>query len=380
MAQVRESVIQEKALKVTGGVIEGGKLIGNASVNGRQYGDPVIAEGISRYNGAKVYLNHPAERTPGDRDFNDWVGVVENAKARRGGGFGDIRLRQEHPRFKEICEAVEHFPKHFGLSHVADIDSEKRGAVEHVTRIGEVFSVDIVTDPATTNGIFESKTTMKKQTLKQVLESTKGSQSVFRKVIAEMVEAGAMPETTEVAIADNAGEDESIKAGIMAAIAKKLESATPDELKKVLKALAIGDSVSDLVAGGNAPAPDAAPAPAPEAAKAIEENRKLARKLAVMEAKSMLLEAGREATEIRIKSVANAEESDRKSLVDSFPAKESKGDGWQRSNRGERPDSSPGANDEEAPDSDYEAAYESKVKAARERITEAKKTRQPLRA
>ncbi len=374
MAHVRESVVQEKALKVVDGLISAGKLIGNASVNGRQYSDPVIAEGISRYDGAKVYLNHPTDRNPGDRDFNDWVGVVENATAKRGGGWGDIRLRQEHPRYKEICEAVEKFPKHFGLSHVADIDSEKRGAVEHVTRIGEVFSVDIVTDPATTNGIFESRdTTMKKKTIKQVLESTKGSTSVFRKVIAEMVEAGVMPETAEVSVPDSAGEDESIKAGIMAAIAKKLESATPDELKKVLKALAIGDSVSELVAGGNGtPEPDPNAAPATPEAKAVEENRKLASKLAVMEAKSMLLENGREATAIRIKAVANAEESDRETLVKSFPAKESAS----QHNRPPRPDSSPGASDEEAPDADYERAYESRLKAARERISESKRPRQ----
>ncbi len=377
MAQVRESFAFEKALKVTAeGVIEGAKLVGNVSVNGRQYGDQVIAEAIGRYNGAKVYLNHPSDRTLGDRDFNDWVGVVENARAQRGGGYGDIKLRQKHARYGEICEAVEHFPRDFGLSHVADIDSEKRGAVEHVTRIGEVFSVDIVTDPATTNGIRESRT-MKKQTIKQVLESTKASKSVFRKVIVEMVEGGAVPETTEVAIDPGAGEDESIKAGIMAAIAKKLESATPDELKKVLKALAIGDSVSELVAGGNGtpePAPNAAPA-TPEA-KAVEENRKLAAKLATMEAKTMLLESGREATAIRIKAVAAAEESDRKSLVESFPVRESASDGWQR-NRSQRPESSPGVNDESAPDSDYEAKYESRLKASRERISESKRTGQP---
>lgn len=65
---------------------------------------------------------------------------------------------------------------------------------------------------------------------------------------------------------------------------------------------------------------------ADETAKAFESLQKThaeaTRKLAEAEAKSQLLESGREATEARVKALANAAEADRPALLESWPASE----------------------------------------------------------
>lgn len=374
--RVTETVVQERALKVNAdGVLEGAKLIGNKSLNAREYSDPVIAAGIHNYEGAKVYLNHPRDRGGAlERDFNDWVGVVESPTARKGGGFGKVRFRKEHARFKEICEAIENFPTHFGFSHVADIDSEFKGGIEHVTKIGEVFSVDLVTDPATTAGIFESKgPAMKKQTLKQIVESSKAlagkktDAGIFRRVLEEEMASGSMPATAEVETPETATDEESVKAGLMATIRQKLETADAASLKKVLNALGVGDSISELIGGGTPETNTSAPlADETPAAKALEArvNR--------IDAENMLLRSGREATEAQILAVASVPEASRKAVCESFPAKSG---GAVTESR--RPGSSPPANTGgSTPDEmkAIESRMATRVEAARKKVAESRQT------
>jgi hypothetical protein len=369
--RVTETVVQERSLKVnTDGVLEGGKLLGNKSLNNREYSDPVIAEGIGNYDGAKVYLNHPRGRDGAlERDFNDWVGVVESPRARKGGGFGNVRFRKEHARFKEICEAIENFPTHFGFSHVADIDSEMRGGVEHVTKIGEVFSVDLVTDPASTQGVFESKAHTMKKTFKQIVESSKGLKGkktdggVFRAVMEEAMATGEMPATAEVEVPETASDDEAVKAGLKKMIVDKLETADAAAMKSVLKALGVGDSISELL-GGAAPETNTSAPLADETAKP-EEVKKMEARMARMEAENMLHKAGREATEAQIIAVASVPEANKKAVVEGFPAKAA---GATRESR--RPDTSPPANSSanETPIKAIEERVARKVKEAREKL------------
>ena len=142
----------------TSGIIRGVKIIGNKSVNGRRYPPKVLRQATHKYEGSKVYLNHPdAKDGMFDRPFGDWVGVVRNVRSKSDGLYGDIHLRQKGEHFESILEAAESFSECFGLSHVADCKSKFRDGVEEISEIIEIFSVDLVTDPATTEGLFESK-------------------------------------------------------------------------------------------------------------------------------------------------------------------------------------------------------------------------------
>jgi hypothetical protein len=135
------------------GVIHGVKLIGRQSRNGREYSSDALRDAIPKYEGVKVYVDHD----PGaNRKVDDWVGVVENPTLRSDGLYGDIRLRKQSARYEEICEAAEDFHDAFGMSHVADGESRMVGGIEIVESINEVFSVDIVTVPATASSLYES--------------------------------------------------------------------------------------------------------------------------------------------------------------------------------------------------------------------------------
>lgn len=142
------------------GRVNGVKLLGGKSVNGREYTDDAMRNAVSLYNGRKVYLNHPKRSEVGeDRPFQDWVGVIENARYRPDGIYGDLVLRKESPHYPAIIEAATTFASSFGCSHCANGESTFRNGVEVVYRITEVQSVDLVTEPATCDGLYESAVT-----------------------------------------------------------------------------------------------------------------------------------------------------------------------------------------------------------------------------
>lgn len=360
------------------GVVPDVKIIGNDSLNGRRYPDPVIAEGIGRYNRAKVYMNHPKGRDGAlERDLRDCIGVIEAPYAKTGGGFGQLKLRKKHRDYESIVELINDFDGDFGFSHVADIDKELRGGIEHVTKIGEVFSVDLVTDPATTKGIFESKAPTMKKTLKQIVESKKGLKAgelfgeLGRRVLEEAIATGEMPATAEVETPAEGGSDEdAIKAGLKNILLAKIETADAAMMKSMLKAAGIGDSISELLGGPgpetntSAPNADAGNPPSPPADKP-EEKKEMESRIARLEAENMLHKLGREATEAQIIAVASVPVANRKAVAESFPAKAA---GATRESRGSRPDSSPPANG----GTNSEAAIESYGNRIAERVKEAR--------
>lgn len=140
------------------GVVSDIKILGANSRNQRRYTHDAMQEAVPRYEGTKVFLNHPTpERLDHDRDFRDWVGVLKGVRFAGGELRGNLHLRRESKHYSEILEAAEHFPESFGMSHVADGDSNWVNGVEIVESITHVFSVDLVMEPATTAGLFESK-------------------------------------------------------------------------------------------------------------------------------------------------------------------------------------------------------------------------------
>lgn len=139
------------------GIIRGAKLVGTTSDNGRKYPLDVLRAAVPLYEHAKLHVDHPKSTRNLERSFSDWVGIVQNVRLGTDGLFGDLKLRKSSAAYAELMEAAELFPESFGLSHVAFGDSRKVGGIEVVETIDEVISVDIVTTPATTAGLFESR-------------------------------------------------------------------------------------------------------------------------------------------------------------------------------------------------------------------------------
>jgi hypothetical protein len=139
-----------------GGVLRGVKLIGLESLNGRRYRPAALAEAVSLYEGAKVNVNHPKHGPLAPRDYQDRLGVIRQVEFRPGDGlYGNLHFNPKHALAEQLAWDAEHNPRNVGFSHnvMARLSREgERSVVEAITR---VQSVDLVADPAATQGLFE---------------------------------------------------------------------------------------------------------------------------------------------------------------------------------------------------------------------------------
>jgi len=178
-----DSVVEE--LEDGGGtLVRGMKLLGLESRNGRTYDTHgVRSTGSDRLTGARVFLNHPAQATDARR-YEDQIGSVVTAKYREGQGhFGDVRFNPKHAVYEQLMWDIRNNPSGLGMSINASLkvgrqrDSAGRIVVEG---IHSIRSVDIVTHPATTNGVFEhEETDVAELTPEQLLEGLKNHPEVL---------------------------------------------------------------------------------------------------------------------------------------------------------------------------------------------------------
>ena len=161
-----------------GTMVRGMKLLGLESRNGRTYDTHgVRSTGSDRLTGARVFLNHPAQATDARR-YEDQIGSVVSARYREGQGhFGDVRFNPKHAVYEQLMWDIRNNPSGLGMSINASLkvnrrrDSAGRIVVEG---IHSIRSVDIVTHPATTNGVFEhEETDVAELTAEQLLEGLK---------------------------------------------------------------------------------------------------------------------------------------------------------------------------------------------------------------
>lgn len=139
-------------------VVRNCKVIGFTSRNGRKFKPEAIQASVSMYEGKQVYLDHPdikdIAKTRGVRDKN---GVLKNAKFVEGSGVhADWHFNPKHSATEALIYEVENNSSTLGFSHNARYRYGKpEGGTDVVEAIVAVRSVDLVTDPATTNGMFE---------------------------------------------------------------------------------------------------------------------------------------------------------------------------------------------------------------------------------
>ena len=75
------------------GVLQGVKLIGLESRNGRRYRESALAQAVALYEEAKVNVNHPKSGPLEPRDYQDRIGVIRSVELRVGEGlFGDLHF------------------------------------------------------------------------------------------------------------------------------------------------------------------------------------------------------------------------------------------------------------------------------------------------
>ena len=139
------------------GVIRGVKLLGLESRNGRTYLPDTLAQAARLYEDAKVNVNHPKGNPAGPRDYQDRIGTIRGVAMRAGEGlFGDFHFNPKHALAEQLIWDAEHAPENVGFSHNVEARTSRRGDRVVVEAILRVQSVDLVADPATTRGLFES--------------------------------------------------------------------------------------------------------------------------------------------------------------------------------------------------------------------------------
>ena len=135
------------------GVISRVKVLGGTSANGREYPVATMRAAAPLYEGAPVNINHSS----GPRNYEDRVGHVVNVKIEGDGLRADLHFNPKHAIAEQLAWDAEHAPHRVGLSHVVTARTASRGGKIIVEEITRVQSVDLVADPATTGGLFESR-------------------------------------------------------------------------------------------------------------------------------------------------------------------------------------------------------------------------------
>jgi hypothetical protein len=138
------------------GVIRGVKILGLSSRNGRAYLPQALAEAAGLYENAKVNVNHSRQGPAGPRDYQDRIGAIRGVTAGPEGLFADLHFNPKHALAEQLIWDAEHAPENVGFSHNVQARTSRRGDRVVVEAITKVESVDLVADPATTRGLFES--------------------------------------------------------------------------------------------------------------------------------------------------------------------------------------------------------------------------------
>lgn len=141
----------------TQSLIRGVKILGLESRNGRSYLPEALTAAAALYEGAKVNVNHPRAAASAPRDYQDRLGSIRGVSFRPEAGlFADLHYNPKHALAEQLAWDAEHAPEHVGLSHNVEARTAQREGRTVVEAILAVQSVDLVADPATTNGLFEA--------------------------------------------------------------------------------------------------------------------------------------------------------------------------------------------------------------------------------
>jgi hypothetical protein len=237
------------------GTIAGVLICGFESANGRDYPASVFRRDFKAYEGAPVNCDHARDATV-DRRIGWFTDVAPGDDGRP---RGVLNVLKEHPMAARVFEAAERNPALFGFSHVAMCETKRgRDGREVVEAIKSVESIDLVASPATTKGLFESKGTAVKISLKQYAErrgpalgpDTWGAiVKLCREMGDDFADAPVMDEPPADAPADG-----DLKTALMSALAPMLDEAFDSgDVSKLVSALKDFVKLHAKHTGGDAP-------------------------------------------------------------------------------------------------------------------------------
>jgi hypothetical protein len=232
-------------------VIRGCKILGASSPN--KYGQAVDGTdyllearraAAPLYEGIQVYGNHNRKDPRGERLLEDLVGTFRNIVVESDGTYGDLHYYPSSRHAPLILDVAKSNPSGLGFSHNADGKGRVVGRKYLIESIPAVRSVDVVTRPATTKGLFESQeTTM--ATVRELLESRKFKD----KALLALLEDDMGPGMDVAAPTDDWREH--LKSAVAAILSDESldEGACKAKIGQLLKLIKGEDSPAEVAAG-----------------------------------------------------------------------------------------------------------------------------------
>lgn len=190
------------------GIIQGVKLLGLESRNGRVYPKETIARAVQLYESAKVNVDHPQQNPTAPRSYFDRMGRIVNITLDSGNGGlrGDFHFNPKHHLAEQLMWDAEHAPENVGFSHNVQARVGRRNGKVIVEEINKVVSVDLVADPATTHGLFEDNSGRNREEDLDMAELTLEGLQADRPDLVETIRTAALAER------DESGEIEKLQA------------------------------------------------------------------------------------------------------------------------------------------------------------------------
>jgi hypothetical protein len=301
------------------GIIHDVRILGPKSANGRVYTPEAIRNAVGLYESRAVFTDHPKRSASReDRPIKDKIGWLQNVREHDSGLNGDLHILKSHSLAATILEAAERAPNQFGLSHNAEGRTVQRDGKTFVEEIKAVRSVDIVSDPATTRGLFESMNTEPepepigmKTTLGQLLESL-APKSEDAKAWSKLLEEDlpAVSDAPVVVAGDAPSAEDQVHAAFKAMVVAVLDDKTLDlagQKKKIGEILNAKEKLADKPADET---PAAAPADMPESVQA-----KINGLQAQLDVRGLADKAGVILSEAKIRAMVGLNAADRNELI-----------------------------------------------------------------
>jgi hypothetical protein len=146
-------------------VIHNVKLLGNISRNKRTYSEQAMKDAVGLYEHVAVYFDHPTKSElrdrSGVRSVRDLAGKILNPRRGTGEIRGDVQMidipenGSVNPK-TFLTALVEQMPDMAGFSHRAQGKLKRGEDGDVVESLSHVDALELVTEPATSNGLFES--------------------------------------------------------------------------------------------------------------------------------------------------------------------------------------------------------------------------------
>jgi len=228
------------------GVLKGVKVLGLVSKNGRRYPKLTLESARELYESSKVNVDHPPQGNA-PRRYGDRIGILKGVEVKQDGLYADFFFNPKHALAEQLTWDAEHAPENVGFSHNVQAKTRRRNGETIVEEITQVHSVDLVADPATTRGLFESDTPNREEDEMSLSEVTLEQLKADRPDLVKALDAATekrLQESEEAKAKDT--EIKTLKEQVDRYQAKEKLAADKEAVEKLIKEAKLPDAlVSD---------------------------------------------------------------------------------------------------------------------------------------